>query len=118
MVTEIVQKIGCGWCNTGDHGHCVGWVKSYDTIWVCGCKQAECGVDSPRNRSRVASGRVVPNETASEQQTVPASEENGSGTGLAGTDEGTSATGQASTGSKRGRKPKAVPESEQRPEGN
>lgn len=70
MVNEIIRKIGCGWCNTNDHEHCVGFVKSYDTIWICGCKNDGCGVTSARNTARVGAKPRVPSDPTSVEQTV------------------------------------------------
>jgi hypothetical protein len=34
----IQLKNPCGWCNSGDHAHCVHEIPYYAKLWLCGCE--------------------------------------------------------------------------------
>lgn len=70
MVVEITEPVGCGWCITGDHEQCHGWMKHYDTIWICGCKQPGCGAASARNQERIAKRAELQAQASGGEATV------------------------------------------------
>lgn len=93
MVTEIQRTSKCGWCIVNDHEHCNGYVKSYDTVWVCGCEGEQCGARSPRNAQRIAEKPTVPEQENGGEATVqPAGDKETS----------TSVTGQNGSGDSKG----------------
>lgn len=70
MTNVVTKKTPCGWCITNDHVHCIGYVKSYDTIWICGCQNDGCGVTSSRNTARIGTKTSVQSDPASGVETV------------------------------------------------
>lgn len=111
MATEIVQKIGCGWCITNDHEHCIGYVKNYDTIWVCGCTNDGCGVTSARNTARVGAKPSVQSDEASNAEAVLLEEGKQAGAGVL--DAHRDATDQRPTTTRRRRTKKTESKPEQ-----